>query len=113
MFALIYRITIIKQVQLPSAMARTKGKKNITPCNTLTNSPHTPDVIHNNNLPPLDKLIVYYYWIYIKIEGKQGWDPERSGFKEQWSLLDVHSHYTTSQFYTRGKVNISMVLASF
>ena len=94
-------------------MTRRKGKKNTTSHNTLANSPHLPDVIYNN-LPPLDKLIVYYYWIYIKTEGKQGWDPERSGFKEQWSLLDVlRSYYTNSQFYTRRKVSISMALASF
>ena len=94
-------------------MPRTKGKKNLTPRGTLTNSPHQPDVIYNNLLP-LDKLIVYYYWIYIITEGKQGWDPEKSGFKEQWrTFLVIQSFYTASTFYTRGKVSISMVLASF
>ena len=94
-------------------MPRTKGKKNITPRKLLTNSPHTPDIIYKN-LSPLDKLIVYYYWIYSKTEGKQGWDPDRSGFREHWStFLVIRSHYSASGFYTRGKVSNSMALASF
>ena len=81
-------------------MARTKGNKNLTPCNTLTNSSHPIDVI-NSNLELIDKLIVYYYWIYIKTEGKQGWDPEKSGFKDYWrKFLVIQSAYSHSTFYT-------------
>ena len=96
-------------------MARTKGKKNLTPRNNLTNSPHPPDVIYNN-LEPIDKLVVYYYWLYIRTDGKQGQNPEKSGFREHWNiLLVVRSHWSAGAFYTRGKVSISirMAMASF
>jgi hypothetical protein len=86
-------------------MGRTKGSKNhITVRNKLTNSPYTPEV-QFNRLSLADQLICYYYYIFCESEGKQGFDIEKSGFKEHYDqLLPLHSLYSSNQFYTRGKV---------
>jgi hypothetical protein len=86
-------------------MGRTKGSKNhITVRNKLTNSPYTSEV-QFNRLSLADQLISYYYYIFCKSEGKQGFDIEKSGFKEHYDqLLPLHSLYSSNQFYTRGKV---------
>ena len=86
-------------------MGKTKGSKNITVRNKLTNSPHAPEVQYDR-LDPIDRLTTYYYYIFILSDGQKGWDPEKSGFKEHWAQYEVlQTVYTHTQFYTRGKVS--------
>jgi hypothetical protein len=90
---------------LSSTMGKTKGSKNITVRDKLTNSPHPPAVQYDR-LPPIDRLITYYYYIYILSEGQLGWDIEKSGFKEHWAQFEaLQEIYSSTQFYTRGKVS--------
>jgi hypothetical protein len=86
-------------------MGRTKGNKNHkTVGNKLTNSPY-PAEVQYTRLPPVDQLICFYYCIHCKTEGEQGFDIAKSGFKTHYDQLEpVHSIYSASQFYTRGKV---------
>ena len=86
-------------------MGRTKGTKNHkTVRNKLTNSPY-PAEVQYIRLSPVDQLICYYYFIFVKTGGEQGFDIEKSGFKTHWDQLEpLHSTYSQSQFYTRGKV---------
>jgi hypothetical protein len=85
-------------------MGKTKGSKNITAQNKLTNSPYSPEVQYAR-LSLVDQLICYYYYIFCKSGGKQGFDINKSGFKEHYDqLLPIHSIYSSGQFYTRAKV---------
>ena len=37
-----------------------------------------------NKLSTVEQLVVYYYWIYLKTEGAEGWDNKKSGSTEHW-----------------------------
>ena len=86
-------------------MGRTKGSKNhITVRNKLTNSSYSAEVQYTR-LSLVDKLICYYYYIFCKTEGQQGFDTEKSGYKTHYDqLVPIHSTYSNTQFYSRGKV---------
>ena len=71
-------------------MGKSKGSKNITVKNKLSNSPHPPEVQYDRlPLPPIGRLITYYYYIYILSDGQEGWDIERSGFSEHWAQFEA------------------------
>ena len=86
-------------------MAKTTGSKNLSVRDKLTNNSHPPEVQYDR-LSPIDRLICFYYYIFIKSEGDKGWDIEKAGFKEHYDQYEaIYSEYTVNQFRHRGKVS--------
>ena len=75
----------------------------------------------NKNYPPFerykrhktyDQLIVYYYWLYKISKGIEGWDYEKSGYKEHYQQFGyIKERYTQQAFYAAGKVSDSYTVA--
>jgi hypothetical protein len=87
-------------------MAKTPGSKNLSVRDKLTNNSHPPEVQYER-LPPIDRLICYYYYIFIKSKGEKGWDIEKPGYKEQYDQFEaIYSEYSVNQFRHRGKVSV-------
>jgi hypothetical protein len=86
-------------------MPKTKGSKNLSVRDKLTNNQHPPEVQYDR-LSPIDRLICFYYYIHIKTEGQSGWDIEKAGYKEHYDQFEaIYAHYSVHQFRHRGKVS--------
>jgi hypothetical protein len=69
-------------------MAKTKGSKNLSVRDKLTNNQHPPDVEYNK-LPDIDRHIFFYRYIFIKTGDEQGWDILKAGFKEHYNQFEA------------------------
>jgi hypothetical protein len=86
-------------------MAKTKGSKNLSVRDKLTNNQHPPNVQYDR-LDAIDRQICFYYYIFIKTGGEQGWDILKAGFKEHYDQFEaIYNVYTDNQFRHRGKVS--------
>jgi hypothetical protein len=86
-------------------MPKTKGSKNLSVRDKLTNNQHPPDVQYER-LAAIDRLICFYYFTFVKTGGAQGWDVQKAGYKEHYDQFEaIYTHYSVHQFRHRGKVS--------
>ena len=80
-------------------MARTVGSKN-----KITK--HQSPEASFNKLTTIEQLVTYYYWLFLKTEGAEGWDNTKSGTREHWRHFKViHEHWKTpGGFYNQARV---------
>jgi hypothetical protein len=85
-------------------MAKTKGPKNLSVRDKLTNNQHAPEVQYKR-LPAIDRLICFYYYVFVRTGGEQGWDIQKAGYKEHYGQFEaIYTHYSVHPFRHRGKV---------
>ena len=81
-------------------MAKTKGAKR------LSNTAHT-FIDQYNKLSDVHKCICFYYYIFRRSNGTEGWDPDRSGCRDHWRHYSViyNTFSTPSKFHSRANVS--------
>ena len=79
-------------------MGRAKGAKN--------QQKHKPPEEQHQALTVVKKLICYNYWLHIRTEKKEGWDPEKAGYKIHWQQSQsAQKAIAEGSFYRVGQVS--------
>ena len=79
-------------------MARTKGSKNIRKQSQPSAQFEQLDLVR--------KIIVYNYWLNIHTNGKEGWDHNKAGFVDHYSLSDyIAERVKKKSWYHLGRVS--------